>query len=125
MAPRTRTVAGACAEAAVANKEAAAITAASVRGRYDETFMIVPLQVDSDASAREYPVRAGVFRNGGTVTPGGVTFHIRLKQCRCYIGGVRPSRPTLMRSVSNEPSGSGLMKAISLAPAFRSDLSAG
>jgi len=42
-----------------------------------------------------------------------------------HIGGVSPSRPTLIRLVSNVPSGSFFMKAITLAPAFRSDLSAG
>src|SRR3954449_5693797 len=42
-----------------------------------------------------------------------------------YIGGVRPSRPTLTRLVSNEPSGSCFMKAITLAPVLSSDLSAG
>src|SRR5260370_26609199 len=42
-----------------------------------------------------------------------------------HIGGVSPSRPTLTRLVSNEPSGSFFTKAIPLAPAFRSDLSAG
>ena len=44
---------------------------------------------------------------------------------RLHIGGVSPSRPMLMRSVSNEPSGSFFMKAITLAPGFNSDLSAG
>src|ERR1700709_1235883 len=42
-----------------------------------------------------------------------------------HIGGVSPSRPTLTRLVSNEPSGSFFMKAITLAPGLRSDLSAG
>ena len=42
-----------------------------------------------------------------------------------HIGGVSPSRPTLTRLVSNEPSGSFFMQAITLAPAFSSDLSAG
>src|SRR5580700_1084175 len=43
----------------------------------------------------------------------------------CYIGGVKPSRPTLMRLVSNRPSGSFFTKAITLAPGFNSDLLAG
>ena len=42
-----------------------------------------------------------------------------------HIGGVSPSRPTLTRLVSNEPSGSFFVKAITLAPGLRSDLSAG
>jgi hypothetical protein len=42
-----------------------------------------------------------------------------------HIGGVSPLRPTLMRLASNEPSGCFLMKAITLAPALSSDLSAG
>src|SRR6266403_460832 len=46
-------------------------------------------------------------------------------RCDLHIGGVSPSRPTLTRLVSSEPSGSFFMKAITLAPGFNSDLSAG
>src|SRR5258706_11459617 len=46
-------------------------------------------------------------------------------RCHLHIGGVSPSRPTLTRLVSSEPSGSFFMKAITLAPGFNSDLSAG
>ena len=55
MAPRMRTVAGACAHAAVANMDAAASEAASARGINDETFMIVPLGILVDGSARNTP----------------------------------------------------------------------
>src|SRR6476660_1117849 len=46
-------------------------------------------------------------------------------ECHLHIGGVSPSRPTLTRLVSSEPSGSFFMKAITLAPDLNSDLSAG
>src|SRR5437870_4943541 len=42
-----------------------------------------------------------------------------------HIGGVSPLRPTLTRLASNEPSGSFLKEAITLAPALSSDFSAG
>ncbi len=94
MAPRMRTVAGACAEAAVANKDAAASDSRERARQQRRNFHDSPLTWCG--SARQYPVVAGIFRDDGTVTPSGATFHIRLKQCRRYIGGVRPSRPTLI-----------------------------
>src|ERR1019366_3291576 len=87
----------------------------SARGSSEVRFdMVCPLGVSCDSRQNTAP--RGLFRHDAASARRPASDHI---------GGVRPSRPTLTRLVSNEPSGSGLMKAITLAPALRSDLSAG
>src|SRR5260370_32354446 len=60
----------------------------------------------------------------GENTAGRKLFH-GPRRPHLHIGGVSPSRPTLTRLVSSEPSGSLFNAAITLAPSFNSDLSAG
>src|SRR6185437_11487597 len=72
MAPRMRTVAGACADAAVANRDEAASKAASAHGNNDETLMIVPFCEFWLWQCTEYPAVAGVFLNDGAVTSSNV-----------------------------------------------------
>ena len=83
--------------------------AANRRGLNEEMFgMVLPFL----GFSRQW----GKHRNSKAIPRGSATI---------YIGGVSPSRPTLTRLVSKVPSGSFFMTAITLAPAFRSDLSAG
>src|ERR1700722_16180141 len=68
MAPRMRTAAGACADAAVANSDAATSEAAKARGNNDETFMIVPLRILVGGSSSNTPGLRAYSGNNGTVT---------------------------------------------------------
>ena len=84
--------------------------ARSERGCQEETFgMMIPSGVRMGCDRGEYPATAGLFRTAGALS------HLRRMGGNRYIGGVNPSRPTLMRLVSNDPSGNGLMKAMILA----------
>ena len=110
MVPRIRTGGGCCAHATDPSTDMTVSDATSARGSNEE---ILGMALSSQGCfwflQRENTATSGLFHG----------------ECCLHIGGVSPSRPTLTRLVSNEPSGSFFMKAITLAPAFRSDLSAG
>src|SRR5438309_764931 len=123
MVPRMRTGGGCCAQASVATRtDIAASAPVSARGTHKLDFgMALSLRCFLAEVLRRQPLgnpaERAVFRwahHSG-----------RCVRYRPHIGGVRPSLPTLMRSVSKEPSGRGLTKAMILAPALSSDLSAG
>ena len=103
MVPRMRTGGVCCAQATVVRTE----TAASAAVIQDVNF---GMALSPRVFCNQLPQPRGT--RGIPRQPG-------------HIGGVSPSRPTLTRLVSKEPSGSCFMKAMTLAPALRSDLSAG
>src|SRR5439155_6482592 len=122
MVPRIRTVGGCCADAADPSRVTKVSEAASIRG-HEEDFGMVFLPRYLAPNSTQTPHGRCYSRRRF------FTFLLPLwalweKEER-HIGGVSPSRPTLTRLVSSEPSGSFFMKAITLAPGLRSDLSAG
>src|ERR1700686_1855021 len=114
MVPRMRTVGGSWAHAADPSTDMTVSEATSTRGINEEIFGMAFSSRGFFAAKGENTITRKLFH-----APRGARGH------HLHIGGVSPSRPTLTRLVSNEPSGSFFSAAITLAPAFNSDLSAG
>src|SRR4051794_39659363 len=108
MVPRMRTGGACCAHATDPSIDMT-VSDAAIRRDLDQEMFGMVLSFRAFPGKTANPANSRLFR---AATHG-------------HIGGVRPSRQTLTRLVSNVPSGSFFMKAITLAPALRSDLSAG